>query len=59
MKDRLQRERKEYRLWALAQSALRDRRYSPGESLDSGFDLIKVAWSLHDAAKKSLTRRGR
>lgn len=51
--------RAEERLDAIARGADRRRRLSPGEKLDIASDLIRDAWSLHDAAKETLPRRRR
>lgn len=58
VKDLRERRRQE-RLDAIAQNALRQKKLRPGEKLDNADDLIRNAWSLHDAAKKSLARRRR
>ena len=50
--------RKEERLRALAESAIRARRFAPGETLDLGFELIESGRSLSRAAEKAYSRRG-
>ncbi len=55
----LRERRQKERLKAIARNAARRKKLSPGEKLDAAADLIRDAWSLHDAAKKSLARRGR
>ena len=51
-KHRERRRRKTERLRALADSAIRARRFAPGETLDMGFELIESARSLNRAAKR-------
>jgi len=51
------RHRNEERLRALADSALRARRFAPGETLEMGLELIESARSLSDAAEKAKPRR--
>jgi hypothetical protein len=57
--DALRAKRNEYRLKALARSAIRDRRMPPRESLEIGFELIESARRLRDAAEASRVRRRR
>lgn len=52
-KLRERRHRKEGRLRALAESAIRARRFGPGETLDMGFELIESGRSLSDAAEEA------
>ncbi len=52
------RARKEERLRALAESALRARRFSAGDTLALGFELIESGRSLNRAVKKADARRG-
>ncbi|HLB67766.1 MAG TPA: hypothetical protein VJN63_04800 [Thermoplasmata archaeon] len=59
MRDAVSVKRDEYRLKALARSAIRDRHLSPEESLEIGFELIESARRLSDAAEASLVRRRR
>jgi len=54
---RERRHRNEERLRALADSALRARRFAPGETLETGLELIESARSLSDAAEKAKPRR--
>ncbi|HKZ24097.1 MAG TPA: hypothetical protein VJ224_06815 [Thermoplasmata archaeon] len=51
------RQRKEARLRALADSAIKARRFSPGQTLDMGIELIESGRSLSDAAEKAKPRR--
>ena len=50
--------RKEERLRALAESAIRARRFAPAETLDLGFELIESGRSLSRAAEKADAGRG-
>ena len=45
--------RKEERLRALAESAIRARRFAAGETLDMGFELIESGRSLSRAAEEA------
>lgn len=54
---RERRHRKEGRLRALADSAIKARRFAPGETLDMGFELIESGRSLNRAAEKAKPRR--
>lgn len=49
--------RKEGRLRDLADSAVRARRFAPGETLDMGFELVESGRSLSHAAEKARPRR--
>jgi hypothetical protein len=51
------RRRKEGRLRGLAESAIRARRFAPGETLDMGFELIESGRSLSHAGEKAKPRR--
>ena len=55
----LRKRRTEERLDAIARGADRRRKLSPGAKLDIASDLVRDAWSLHDAAKETLPRRRR
>jgi len=57
--EKLRKRRREERLDAIARSAARRRRLTPSEKLDIASDLIRDAWSLHDAAKETDARRRR
>jgi len=52
-KLRERKRRKAERLRALADSAVRARRFAPGETLDMGFELIESGRSLNRAAEKA------
>ncbi len=52
-------QRREFRLEAIVRSAPRRRELTPAEKLDAATDLIRDAWSLHDAAKGTVARRRR
>jgi len=54
MRDDVVRKRNEYRMRALARSAIRARKLSPEEGLEIGFDLIASARRLRDAGEASL-----
>jgi len=56
-RTREQRRRKEERLRDLAVSAIRARRFAPGETLEMGFELIEFGRSLSHAAEKAKPRR--
>ncbi len=49
---------KEERLRALAESAVRARRFSAAETLDVGFELVESGRSLSRAAEETHARRG-
>jgi len=51
--------RQELRYDAILRGGAHRRKLSPEEKLDAADALIRDAWSLHDAAKKSLPRRRR
>lgn len=55
-RDRLA--RREERLRALAESAVRARRFSAAETLDLGFELIESGRSLSRAAEEAHAGRG-
>ena len=57
--EKLRKRRQEERLNAIGRSAARRRKLTPSEKLDIASDLIRDAWSLHDAAKETLARRRR
>jgi len=54
---RERRRRKDGRLRDLADSAINARRFTPGETLDMGFELIESGRSLSDAAEEAKPRR--
>lgn len=55
----LQERRRELRLEAIVRSATRRKILTPAKKLDAADDLIRDAWSLHDAAKGTVARRRR
>lgn len=57
-KDRGPHARQKERLRALAESAIRARRFAPAETMDLGFELIESGRSLSRAAEKADARRG-
>ncbi len=50
--------RREERLRALAESAIRARRFASGETLDLGFELIESGRSLNRAVEEADAGRG-
>ena len=57
--EALRERRRKQRFEAIQRNAARRRKLSPQEKLDAATDLIRDAWSLHDAAKKPIVRRRR
>ena len=55
---RERRHRKEERLRALAESAIRARRFAAAETLDMGFEVIESGRSLSRAAEEADAGRG-